>query len=238
MTSKSYVVGMTRAPEPVLTRERIIAVALRLVDQDGLSGLSTRRVAADMGVTSGALYYHFDNMDDILAGVVREAMRSMSEPDPTSHWTAQITKLSYSYRDTLIAHPNLAPAMVRHPYRRFGGSVIAGLVRAMAADGIPASIIPAVLGSFEFYVFGAGVFAHTKYETPLPDAMPDLDEIPDVAQALSAPHDNDTSFAAGLQSLIAGWKARIRSLQRHQSANQQTEQIDTNFEGPEGFRSR
>jgi AcrR family transcriptional regulator len=229
---------MTRSPEPVLTRERIIAAALRLVDEDGLSGLSTRRVAAAIGVTSAALYYHFDSMDDILAGVVREAMRSMSEPDPTSHWTTQITKLSYSYRDTLIAHPNLAPAMVRHPYRRFGGSVIAGLVRAMAADGIPASIIPAVLGSFEFYVFGAGVFAQTTYETPLPDPMTELDEFPDVARALLAPHDNDASFAEGLQSLIAGLKARIRSHQQHQSANQQPEQIDMNFEGPEGFRSR
>jgi AcrR family transcriptional regulator len=41
---------------------------------DGLSGLSTRRVAANLGVTSPALCYRLATMHDILAGVVREAV--------------------------------------------------------------------------------------------------------------------------------------------------------------------
>jgi AcrR family transcriptional regulator len=199
---------MPRQPEPLLTRERIVAVALRLVDSDGLAGLSTRRVAAEMNVSSPALYYHFDSMDDVLVGVIREAMRSMREPDPTSHWTDQVTSLCYSYRETLIAHPNLAPAMVRHPYRRFGGGVIAGLARAMAADGMPAHLIPAALSSFEFYVFGAVVSAHADYDEPLPDDMPELDDFPDVATALLTAQDNQVSFGEGLRSLIGGWQAR------------------------------
>jgi AcrR family transcriptional regulator len=199
---------MPRSPEPLLTRERIVAVALRLVDSDGLAGLSTRRVAAEMGVSSPALYYHFDSMDDILVGVIREAMRSMSEPDPTSHWTDQVVSLCYSYRETLIAHPNLAPAMVRHPYRRFGGSVIAGLARAMAVDGMPAHLIPAALSSFEFYVFGAVVSAQADYDEPLPDEMPELDDFPDVATALLTAQNNEVSFGEGLRSLVAGWQAR------------------------------
>jgi AcrR family transcriptional regulator len=229
---------MTRSPEPILTRERIVAVALRLVDEHGLAGMSTRRVAAELGITSGALYYHFDSMDDIVAGVVRQAMRSICEPDPASHWTAQITVLCHSYRDTLIAHPNLAPAMVRHPYRRFGGSVVAGLAKAMAADGVPASIIPAVLGSFELYVFGAGIFGQTVYESPLPDTMAELDELPDVAQALLGAQDSVASFEEGLQSLIAGWQARKSSLQTHRAANERTEHVDANFEGAEELRRR
>jgi AcrR family transcriptional regulator len=212
---------MTRSPEPLLTRERIVAVALRLVDTDGLARLSTRRVAAEMGVSSAALYYHFDSMDDILAGVIREAMRSMSEPDPSSQWTDQITLLSYSYRETLIAHPNLAPAMVRHQYRRFGGAVIAGLARAMAADGMPARLIPAVLSSFESYVFGAGVSAQADYEEPLPDVMPELDEYPDVATALLTAQNNAVSFGEGLQSLIAGWQARTVAYRQRRPAGQE-----------------
>jgi AcrR family transcriptional regulator len=199
---------MPRQPEPLLTRERIVAVALRLVDSDGLAGLSTRRVAAEMNVSSPALYYHFDSMDDVLVGVIREAMRSMREPDPTSHWTDQVTSLCYSYRETLIAHPNLAPAMVRHPYRRFGGGVIAGLARAMAADGMPAHLIPAALSSFEFYVFGAVVSAQADYDEPLPDDMPELDDFPDVATALLTAQNDEVSFGEGLRSLIGGWQAR------------------------------
>ena len=217
----SYLVDMPRSPEPQLTRERIVAVALRLVDSDGLAGLSTRRVAAEMGVTSAALYYHFDSMDDILAAVIREAMRSISVADPTSHWTDQVTSLSYSYRETLIAHPNLAPAMVRRPYRRFGGGVIAGLARAMAADGMPADLIPAALSSFESYVFGAGVSAQADYEEPLPDEMPELDAFPGVATALLTAQDNDVSFGEGLRSLIAGWQARTSAYHHHRPTPQE-----------------
>jgi AcrR family transcriptional regulator len=214
---------MPRPPEPLLTRERIVAVALRLVDTDGLAGLSTRRVAAEMGVSSPALYYHFDSMDDILAGVIREAMRSMSGSDPASHWTDQVTSLSYSYRETLIAHPNLAPAMVRHPYRRFGGGVIAGLARAMAADGMPAHFIPAALSSFESYVFGAAVSAQADYEEPLPDEMPELDDFPDVATALLAARDTDVSFGEGLRSLIAGWQNRTIAYHQHGPPGQEAQ---------------
>jgi AcrR family transcriptional regulator len=216
----SYLVGMPRSPEPLLTRERIVAVALRLVDSDGLAGLSTRRVAAEMGVSSAALYYHFDSMDDILAAVIREAMRSVSEPDATLQWTDQVTSLSYSYRETLIAHPNLAPAMVRRPYRRFGGGVIAGLARAMAAGGMPAHFIPAALSSFESYVFGAGVSAQADYEEPLPDEMPELDDFPGVATALLTAQNNDVSFGEGLRSLIAGWQARTSAYHQHRPAGQ------------------
>jgi AcrR family transcriptional regulator len=212
---------MPGPPEPLLTRERIVAVALRLVDSDGLAGLSTRRVAAEMGVSSPALYYHFDSMDDILVGVIREAMRSMSKPDPTSHWTDQVTSLCYSYRETLIAHPNLAPAMVRHPYRRFGGGVIAGLARAIAADGMPTHLIPAALSSFEFYVFGAVVSAQADYDEPLPDEMPELDDFPGVATALLTAQNNDVSFGEGLRSLIAGWQARTSAYQQHRPAGQE-----------------
>jgi hypothetical protein len=160
-------------------------------------------------------------MDDILASVIREAMRSMSEPDPGSRWTDQVTLLSYSYRETLIAHPNLAPAMVRHPYRRFGAGVIAGLARAMAADGMPARLIPAVLSSFESYVFGAGVSAQADYEEPLPDVMPELDEYPDVATALLTAQNNAVSFGEGLQSLIAGWQARTVAYQQRGPAGRE-----------------
>jgi AcrR family transcriptional regulator len=216
-----YLVDMPKSPEPLLTRERIIAVALRLVDTEGLAKLSTRRVAKEMGVSSPALYYHFDSMDDILVGVIREAMRSMSEPDPNSQWTDQVTLLSYSYRETLIAHPNLAPVMVRHPYRRFGGGVIAGLARAMAADGMPARLIPAALSSFESYVFGAGVSAQADYEEPLPNEMPELDDFPDVAAALLTAQNNAVSFGEGLQSLIAGWQARTIAYRQQHPAGQE-----------------
>jgi hypothetical protein len=122
--------------------------------------------------------------------------------------------MSYSYRETLIGHPNLAPAMVRLTSRRFGSRIVAGLARAMAMDGVPAGLIPTVLNSFEIYVFGAGVSAKGDYEKPRPATLPELDDFPEVADALLTPQDDEASFREGLQALITGWQSRIASLQQ------------------------
>jgi AcrR family transcriptional regulator len=205
---------MPRPAQPILSRERIAAVGLRLVDRDGLDGLSIRLVAAEMGVSSAALYYHFDNKDSILNAVIEKAMRAVVPPDPTQHWTDQVSAMCYSYRDTLIAHPNLAPAMVRLTSRRFGGRIVAGLARAMAIDGVPAGLIPTVLNSFEIYVFGAGVSAKADYEKFSPATLTELDDFPEVADALLTTQGDEASFREGLQALLTGWQSRIASLQQ------------------------
>jgi len=209
---------MPRPAEPILTRERIATVGLRLVDANGLDGLSTRLVAAEMGVSSAALYYHFTSKDDILNAVIDKAMRSMHAPDPTLHWTDQIKAMSFSYRDVLIAHPNLAPAMVRLTARRFGGRVVVSLARAMAIDGVPPRLIPTVLSSIELYVLGAGVTAQAHYERPLSATMSELDDFPELADALLNAQNSEESFVEGLQALMTGWRARIASLQSERSA--------------------
>jgi len=112
--------------------------------------------------------------------------------------------------------------MVRRPYRRFGGSVIAGLARAMAADGDargPYSGCRSVASSPTFSA--TGVSAQADYEEPLPDEMPELDAFPGVATALLTAQDDDVSFGEGLRSLIAGWQARTSAYYQHRPAPQE-----------------
>lgn len=52
-----------------LTRERIVDAAYAVLDEQGLSGLSMRRVAQDLDVRPGALYYHVANKQELLAEV-------------------------------------------------------------------------------------------------------------------------------------------------------------------------
>jgi hypothetical protein len=70
------------------------------------------------------------------------------------------------------------------------------------------------LNSFEIYVFGAGVSAKGDYEKPRPATLPELDDFPEVADALLTPQDDEASFREGLQALITGWQSRIASLQQ------------------------
>ena len=50
----------------VKTRERILDAALDLFIAQGFDGTSLRQIAAQLGVTKAALYYHFTSKDDIL----------------------------------------------------------------------------------------------------------------------------------------------------------------------------
>jgi AcrR family transcriptional regulator len=48
------------------TRQRILNVALDLFTEQGYDGTSLREIAAQLGVTKAAIYYHFESKEDIL----------------------------------------------------------------------------------------------------------------------------------------------------------------------------
>ena len=52
-----------------LTRERIIAAALRVMDTEGLEAVSMRRIAREVGVEAMSLYHHVRDKDDLLDGI-------------------------------------------------------------------------------------------------------------------------------------------------------------------------
>lgn len=61
-------------------RERVVAAAARLFRKQGLDGVGIDAVAADAGLTHGAIYSHFKSKDDLAAAAVAHALRqSMGE---------------------------------------------------------------------------------------------------------------------------------------------------------------
>ena len=54
------------------TREAILAAAHRLYLEDGLPGLSMRKVAAEVGVSATALYRHFEDKESMLFTLVKK----------------------------------------------------------------------------------------------------------------------------------------------------------------------
>jgi len=54
-----------------LTREQIVEQAIALMDADGTSGLTLRRLADRLGVEAPALYWHFPDKASLCREVVR-----------------------------------------------------------------------------------------------------------------------------------------------------------------------
>lgn len=52
------------------TRDRILAAALDLFNDEGVGGQSALDIASAMGISAGHLYYHFKGKPEILAGLM------------------------------------------------------------------------------------------------------------------------------------------------------------------------
>ena len=53
------------------TKEKILFAALRLFAQDGYEAVSVSAIAAELGMTKGALYKHYKNKQDIFDSIVK-----------------------------------------------------------------------------------------------------------------------------------------------------------------------
>ena len=57
-----------RVREPV-TRERALRAAVDIADAEGISSLTMRRLASELGVEAMSLYHHVANKDAVLDGI-------------------------------------------------------------------------------------------------------------------------------------------------------------------------
>lgn len=91
-----------RAP---LNRELIVDAALRLVDREGAAAFSMRRLADELGVGAGAVYWHVANKEQLLQLVFDRLVGelSMPEPDP-ERWREQVKEAAREER-AMLKHP-------------------------------------------------------------------------------------------------------------------------------------
>ena len=63
-------------------KKEIVHAVLRIVGERGLSSLSTKTIAEEVGVTTGALFRHFPSLQEILREVTRFAILQIEETFP------------------------------------------------------------------------------------------------------------------------------------------------------------
>jgi AcrR family transcriptional regulator len=103
-----------RPAKPPLTREGIIAVALRILRAEGLERVTMRRLARELDTGPASLYVYVDNMADLHGAVLD---RLLSEVDlrpaaPAGGWRDRLVELLVGYTELLFAHPSLARSVL------------------------------------------------------------------------------------------------------------------------------
>ncbi len=54
------------------TKDRIVAVALRMFNEQGERAVTTNHIAAELGISPGNLYYHFNNKEAIIREIFKQ----------------------------------------------------------------------------------------------------------------------------------------------------------------------
>jgi AcrR family transcriptional regulator len=96
-----------RRREPI-SREAIVTAAIRLLDREGLTALSMRRLAEELGTGAASLYWHVGSKDGLLDLVFDELIgeEQVPEADP-SRWQEQLKDIARAQRRISLRHPYL-----------------------------------------------------------------------------------------------------------------------------------
>jgi AcrR family transcriptional regulator len=209
---------MARPRTPLLSAERIVAAARALVDAEGLTAVSTRRLAAELGVSGPSLYNHFRTKDEILEAVADSvsAQVDLSMFADGRPWRDALHDWAVSYRAALAAHPNAVPLLAAGPGRRPAGLRLADAVfGAMVAAGWPSAQATSIGALMRYYVMGSaiGSFAGGFVDDA---AAYDPVDYPHLGQAhLLAERQqkiDQRAFEAGLNALLDGLALRYEQV--------------------------
>jgi TetR/AcrR family transcriptional regulator, tetracycline repressor protein len=106
--------SFARRREP-LTRERVLGAALTIVDGEGLSALSMRRVGEALGVEAMSLYNHVPGKAALLDGVFELILAELPPARRHRSWKESLRERALALAGVLRAHPNALPLFASRP---------------------------------------------------------------------------------------------------------------------------
>lgn len=122
-----------------LSRERVLAAAMKVADEEGISAVTMRRVAAEVGVEAMSLYHYVAGKEELLDGlaerIVTEVERAIRSQPVEQDWHVALRRRCLTARRVMVQHrwaPGLigsrtnAPANVMAYYEAIMATLISG----------------------------------------------------------------------------------------------------------------
>jgi AcrR family transcriptional regulator len=204
-----------------LTRERIVDVAIELLDSEGESGLTFRALATRLETGHGAIQWHVANKSELLKAATAVAVaRAVDETDPDAPPREAIHAVALGVFDAIDAHPWIGGQLARPPWQSTMLQIFEHIGRQVQALGAPANAQFTSTSALLHYIIGAGGQNATNSRSPA--ALGDRQDILDRLSAQWAEldpeqyaftrtvagqlrvHDDRTEFLAGIDLILAG----------------------------------
>ncbi|REF35763.1 TetR/AcrR family transcriptional regulator [Thermasporomyces composti] len=212
-----------------LTRDAVVRAAIEILDESGERGLTFRALADHLRTGPGAIYWHVANREELL-DLACDAVLSESEPVEVpvdGDELDAIRALALPLFDTLDAHPWIGAHLPRSSGVPSALRTLDRIGTLLASFGVPADRQFLVATAIFTYVLGtaaqmtrnalAAVPSHTRddwltelsarYQAADPHAYPFLRRIATEIRT----HDDREQFVTGLDLLLAGIRAEVRS---------------------------
>jgi AcrR family transcriptional regulator len=209
--------------------EAITGAAIKILDSEGLEGLSMRRVADALNTGPASLYWHVGSKDGLLDLIFDQIIGETTVPAPRGdRWKEQLKQVALDQRATILRHRDLvAISMGRIPMGpnalRYTESVLAILRAGGVHDDLAVSgylLLFAVINGFTMDEMhpptGTGDGAGDGAGAPSPSAVSGYlaalppDRFPNIIAV--APHfaqwDNDRQFEMLIDLYIDGLAQR------------------------------
>lgn len=196
---------VARPKTPLIDRETVVRIALRTIDEDGLEGLSLRRLATEIGVNNKSLYHHFRDKNELIAAAAELALHDVGVPAADGeHWSEWLLRSGQVYRDAILAHPALITVMLARGRFNFGLGWFEEILVNLEAQGLPSAATMALIEITESFAVG-NVLCKTAARTGAPQSNEVQGSHPKLAEALSQrTFRYDEQFRIGCRQLIEG----------------------------------
>jgi TetR/AcrR family transcriptional regulator, tetracycline repressor protein len=204
-----------------LTRERVVAAALELLDEQGMGAVTVRALAARLDVRAPALYWHVRNkqelLDEMSTSVMRGVVAELSKIAPGAGWRDDLAAYARILRSQYLLHRDGArifsgtritdPDVVRMKEPYFERWTAAGLTIGEADDAL--DVVTAFVVGFVIEEQERRQSEPTRYSPIGRDAW--LGEgVQKVKEAGHLRDDGAQRFERHLDIVLAGLTARLK----------------------------
>lgn len=210
-----------------LSRDRIVAAALQLLDEEGLDALSMRSLGKRLNAGATSLYRHVANKDELIELVVDEVYAEVEVPGPVGRegWRDSMSAAAGSLRDMILRHPWVAGVLgqvglaylgpnLSHASKRMLDVLTAAGLDPAEADQTMSAVMAYVIGMVTSETAWLAMVARsgrTEQELieGLQEAQGHLTETPAAQEHNDAARYRDDSFAFGLDLILDGLGTRL-----------------------------
>ncbi|TIX01609.1 MAG: TetR family transcriptional regulator [Mesorhizobium sp.] len=143
--------------ESPLSRDRIVATAVELLDAQGMDGLTMRRLADCLGSGVMSLYWHVDNKEDVFDLALDSVLEYRGSLDivESRDWREDVVHMLEDWRAIMLRHPWSASLL---PRRALGPNILSRLEllsKTLSRAGVADADLNVAIWSLWNYVMGA-----------------------------------------------------------------------------------